>query len=411
MHAIVPSPITSVIIPCYGQAHFLLSAVRSALGQSIPDVEVVIVDDGSPDDPLGRLGKLVEDPRVVIVQQENRGLPAARNAGILASHGRLLNFLDADDWLAPEFCERLAPILESDESLGFVYCDVRHVFENHDEARDAVGEYSVGASRRMTSGNILPALLLGGYFTPNTVLVPRRILDCVGLFDPELGGNADWDLWLRIAAAGYSARYIDDKLAYYRIHGLNMSRDRIHMDETRSRTLHKLLRASPDAVADGLEELRRTVEEASGATAWIRSLEEAKAWNEQQVKNWQAEADRLEALNRALEEAKAWHQQQTKNWQAEAERLEALNRALEEAKAWHEQQAKNWQEEADRRQAEAERLQADIECRRLEAKNLHTGIEGLQAQAELLTAQLRRVPAPLRWFLERYPLHAKRRRG
>jgi hypothetical protein len=179
---------------------------------------------------------------------------------------------------------------------------------------------------------------VGGYFTPNTVLVPRRILDYVGLFDLELGGNADWDLWLRIAAAGHPARYVDERLAYYRIHSQNMSRDSAHMRETRLRTLRKLLRAFPDVVAESLEELRQAAEEAAGMNAWIQSLEEAKAWHEQQAKGWR--------------EAKVWHEQQAKGWQ--------------EAKVWHEQQARSWQSEAER-----------------------------------LAAQLRRVPAPLRWWLER----------
>jgi len=235
----MPSPAASIIIPCYRQAHFLPQAVQSALGQSIRDVEAVVVDDGSPDDPVERLGDLARDPRVVIVRQENRGLPAARNAGVLASHGRFLNFLDADDWLEPEFCERLVTVIESGQAMGFVYCDLRRVFENQDDASESQREYSVGRSRRVTSGNILPSLLVGGYFTPNTALVPRRILDSVGLFDPELGGNADWDLWLRIAAAGYPARYVDEKLANYRIHAHGMSSDAAHMSETRLRKASK----------------------------------------------------------------------------------------------------------------------------------------------------------------------------
>lgn len=290
------SPVTSIIIPCYRQAHFLPLAVRSALAQSIQDVEVVVVDDGSPDDPVGRLGDLAQDPRVVIVQQANLGLPMARNNGVLASHGKFLNFLDADDWLEPEFCERLVAVLESDESIGLVYCDLRRVFEDHAEPSVAEREYSVGRSRRVTSGNILPSLLVGGYFTPNAVLLPRRVLDCVGLFDSELGGHADWDLWLRIAAAGYPARYVDEKLVNYRIHAQSMSRDSAHMRETRLQTLRKLLRAYPDVVVESFEELRRAAEDAAAQQDWIRSLVESNAWNAQHARNWQGEAERRETV-------------------------------------------------------------------------------------------------------------------
>jgi GT2 family glycosyltransferase len=350
----VRPPVVSIIIPCYRQAHFLPSAVRSALAQSLQDVEVVVVDDGSPDAPVMQLGDLAQDPRVLIVQQENRGLPMARNAGVCASHGEILNFLDADDWLAPEFCERLVPVLKSEEAPGFVYCDLCSVFENPDDASAAQKEYSVGLSRRLTSGNILPSLLLGGYFTPHTVLVPRRVLDSVGLFDPELGGHADWDLWLRIVAAGHLARYIDEKLAFYRLHGQSMSKDSAHMAETRSRTLHKLLRTSPDAVADSIYELQRVVEEAAGQGAWIRSLEEANSWHMQQARNWQTESE-------------------------------------------------HWQTEAEHRQTEAAHRQTQIGHQKIE-------IEGLRTQIERLTAQLRRAPVALRWLLERYPLYLKDQR-
>jgi len=349
-------PLISIVIPCYRQACFLPQAVRSALDQSFHDVEVVVVDDGSPDEPLAQLGELARDPRVVVLRQENRGLPAARNAGINASHGTFLSFLDADDWLASEFCERLYSVLARDEALGFAYCDVLRVYEDGRDHPQVEREYSVGRSRRVVTGEILPSLLVGGYFTPNTVLMPRRVLDRVGPFDTDLGGHADWDLWLRVAATGFPVSYLDERLAYYRIHGENMSGNLEHMRATQLLTLRKLFRAFPDTAAGAVCELCRNTEEqflgnqflqgqlkaaenrAVELQDWTLTLREAVDWHAQQVQRWQSEAERLKGVEQRFAE----YFQETQNWIT----------ALEEGKNRLELQVLHWRSEAERRAAE-----------------------------------------------------------
>jgi len=91
-------PIVSVIIPCYNQAHFLSEAIESALAQRNGAMEVVVVDDGSPDNIVEVAGRY---PGIVFVRQENRGLAGARNSGFRASKGEYILFLDADDRLMP----------------------------------------------------------------------------------------------------------------------------------------------------------------------------------------------------------------------------------------------------------------------------------------------------------------------
>jgi glycosyltransferase involved in cell wall biosynthesis len=255
-------------------------------------VEAVVIDDGSPDNPLSHLGDLAHNPRVRFLQQENAGVGAARNAGVRASDGTFLNFLDADDWLAPEFCERLLAEFAKSQSLGFAYCDIHHI--NEDSApQPALDAYSVGKSRRVVSGDILPSLLVGGYFPPQTVLVRRTVLDRVGLFDPALGGCADWDLWLRIAASGFPVQYVDERLVYYRLHQQSMSRDVEHMSETRLQTLRKLLREFPDVVAEALDEMRLQFDAYfQESQAWISRLTEANKFHQQQAEYWKRESER-----------------------------------------------------------------------------------------------------------------------
>src|SRR5215210_2105808 len=96
------TPLVSVIIPCYNQAHFLGEAIESVLGQSYPNFEIVVVDDGSPDDTAEVAARY---PEVRYICQDNQGLSAARNTGLGQSEGEYVVFLDADDRLLPEALE------------------------------------------------------------------------------------------------------------------------------------------------------------------------------------------------------------------------------------------------------------------------------------------------------------------
>lgn len=102
-------PLVSIIIPVYNAEKWLAESLKSALGQSVTDIEVIAVDDGSTDGSLGILRSFAErDPRIkVLVNEKNRGQSAARNRGMEVSTGHWLAFLDCDDMLAPDFCRVL----------------------------------------------------------------------------------------------------------------------------------------------------------------------------------------------------------------------------------------------------------------------------------------------------------------
>jgi len=224
---------------------------------------------------------------------------------------------------------------------------MHHVYE--DAARQTVGEeYSVGKSRRIRDGNILPSLLLGGYFSPHTVLVRRKVLDRVGLFDPELGGHADWDLWLRIAATGYPVQYVDEKLVYYRIHAHNMSANVEHMRTTRLLALRKLFRLFPDAAAGATEDLYRIADELFVGN---RTLQDQLETADARVLHCEAELSRIQAELAQLQQA----HREVERLRGVEERFEAYFRdtqawiaSLSEAKKWHQQQSEHWRQEAER---------------------------------------------------------------
>jgi len=352
-------PLASIIIPCYEQGRFLPDAVRSALSQTVPDVEVIVIDDGSSEDVLSGLGPLAEDGRVTLIRQENRGLPLSRNRGLELSHGRYVSFLDSDDWLAPTFIEQLSKALQKDDRVGMAYCDVKEVFEGQGRHMEREGSYSVGRSRTVTSGDILGSLLCGGYFPPNAVLVPREVLEKAGGFAADLGGHTDYDLWLRISAMNYRAEFVEVRLAFYRIHGSNMSFRKRHMEETRRKALQRLFERFPVRAAEALDEVIRLAAEQYSANQMLHT--------------------EFIRLDREYREAdRRLDEEQKRGAQAYSE-SQAWIAAIEEAKAWHEGQAQNWKEAAEYRASviEAQALRID----ELERRNA-----GLQGELEVLRA-------------------------
>ena len=121
-------PTVSVIIPCYSQADYLPDALTSILEQTFEDWEVIVVNDGSPDDTSSVVASLAQanpGSRIRLVESMNRGLAGARNLGVGSALGRYVLPLDADDRLEPTFLEHTVGLLESDESAAIAYTDVR----------------------------------------------------------------------------------------------------------------------------------------------------------------------------------------------------------------------------------------------------------------------------------------------
>src|SRR4030042_2890488 len=111
--------LVSISTPAYNQARVLAQSVRSALSQTHQALEVIVVDDGSPDDTPAVVRTLA-DPRLRYLRQENQGLSSARNTGMRASNGGLLSFLDADDLFLPDKLTLLVGELQARPQVGLV---------------------------------------------------------------------------------------------------------------------------------------------------------------------------------------------------------------------------------------------------------------------------------------------------
>lgn len=194
-------PLVSAIIPTYNRAHSLRETVDSALGQTYEAVEVVVVDDGSTDDTSVVLADLPSD--IVVVRQANGGVSSARNAGIDASSGSILMFLDSDDLWMPHAVETQVGILdEAGSSAPCAMCDL--VMRSPDGA-----EVTMFADRRLRpareSGrwtNVQDVLTTRFLFTNQTLAIRRTALEAVGQFDESLWVMEDFDMALRLSSLG-----------------------------------------------------------------------------------------------------------------------------------------------------------------------------------------------------------------
>ena len=183
-------PLVSVIIPTFNRAGVVLQAVASVLSQNYEPLELVVVDDGSTDDTTSKLAPLAISGQLKLLAQPNRGVSAARNAGILATTGPLIAFLDSDDqWL-----------------MGKIQAQVDFFHKNPNAVLVQTQEQWVRNGRRVNpgvkhlkkAGDIFMDSLKLCLISPSAVMLKRSLLEEVGLFDEKLLAAEDYDLWLRI---------------------------------------------------------------------------------------------------------------------------------------------------------------------------------------------------------------------
>jgi glycosyltransferase involved in cell wall biosynthesis len=233
----------SLIIPTFNHARFLGAAIDSALAQTLGAVDVIVVDDGSIDDTPAVLERYAG--RVRVLRQPNRGLSAARNAGLAAARGTFVSFLDADDVMAPTKLAAQLAVLERSPAIGWTYCDV--LMETVATGATTRASERFGYAARALDGWLFPELIHGNFIPAIAPLVRRTALEAAGGFDERLTALEDWDMWLRLSLIA-EARYTPAVLVTYRIRAGGMSEDRVRMDKSRFQVLDKINRTRPVAL-------------------------------------------------------------------------------------------------------------------------------------------------------------------
>jgi glycosyltransferase involved in cell wall biosynthesis len=201
----------AVVVAARDPGGYLREALRSVVDQTFTDWEAVVVDDGSTED-LRWVAML--DPRVRLLTQPPRGLPATRNAGVAATSAPLVAFLDSDDVWEPAKLAAQVEVLDAHPEAPLVDT----AFVRIDADGVVIGPGYSGDHRDYLE------LLHGCGICASTVLVRRATLAAVGGFAPMRAAE-DWDLWLRIAQLGGENLRIDDPLCSYRVHSSAMSQD------------------------------------------------------------------------------------------------------------------------------------------------------------------------------------------
>ena len=206
--------LVSIIIPCYNAEGYVAEAIESALAQTYPHKEVIVIDDGSTDGSLGVIQSFGD--RIRWETGPNRGACAARNRGIELARGELIQFLDADDLLHPEKLQHQVPMMLG-RTADIVYCDWETV---------EVGSKNVNRIQSSRYRGEDPVVFLLGHSMPTpTALHWKDRLLGVGGFREDLPCSQERDLHLRLACAGVTLAHLPEVLVTVRRQAGSLSSD------------------------------------------------------------------------------------------------------------------------------------------------------------------------------------------
>jgi len=201
----------SVVIPAYNCQAYIRRAIDSVLGQSRPADEIIVVDDGSTDGTAEAVRTY--GAKVILIQQENAGVSAARNAGIRAASGDWIAFLDADDeWLADK--------LQAQDDLFTHYPQLKWSYANFVKQSGPAAKPEHPQRKNPDKpffDDYFNAYCHGFFAWTGTVMLDRSVCDTVGLFEPGMKRGQDNDLWYRIAYQYPQVGYLSQPLAVYHL--------------------------------------------------------------------------------------------------------------------------------------------------------------------------------------------------
>jgi glycosyltransferase involved in cell wall biosynthesis len=193
----------SIVIPCYNYAHYVGQAIESALAQTLPPGQVIVVNDGSTDNTV----QVVSQYPVTLINQANAGQSASCNRGVRESLGEFIVLLSADDLLHPRFLEHTLPLLDGRPDLSFVYT---HGLTFGQDQSIIFSQASTVEHLRW--GNTLIA----------TFLMRKNVFQATGGYNTELRYAEDWDFVLRLVERGYKGELVPEALVFIRTHGTSL---------------------------------------------------------------------------------------------------------------------------------------------------------------------------------------------
>lgn len=229
-------------MPCFNAEQHLPRSFKSVLDQTYPYLELIAVNDGSRDGTLAWL-KAQTDLRVRVISQPNRGVSAARNAGLKEAKGSFIAFLDADDTWALNFLERMVGAFEADRSIGLAYCGWQNVGLLGERGAPFIPpDYEVADKKAI--------LIANNRWPIHACLTTRELVSAAGGFDSRFAVGEDFMLWLEIGCF-QRIRRIPEVLAYYFHHdGVQATRDRVRAARQLRDVQEVFLQRHPEVIAE-----------------------------------------------------------------------------------------------------------------------------------------------------------------
>ena len=220
----------SVIIPTFNRIEFLFHALDSVFSQSYAATEVIVVDDGSTDHTVEKLSPAY--PSVRFLRQENQGVSAARNLGVIKAENPWIALLDSDDRWAPEKLDRQINHLSQNPSLRAVHTGEKWIRNGK--------EINIPASLDKTKDGLWERSLEKCIICPSSVLLHQSVFEKIGTFDPSLAICEDYDFWLRLLLT-HEIGLIEEPLVHkYGGHPDQLSMSTWGLDRFRVQSLEKI---------------------------------------------------------------------------------------------------------------------------------------------------------------------------
>ena len=197
------NPTITIIIPCYNDFQYIEQSVQSALNQTYPNIEVIVVDDGSNVETKTVLKKI--EPKISqLITQENQGQSTARNIGIQAAKGEFILVLDSDDYFEPSFCEESVAVFSTDASIKIVTCQATLLFS--DDKKELY----------IPNGGDIKSFMYGNCALGTSMFKKEDWKIVSGYDETMISGFEDWEFFIRLLKSGGTAFVIQKPLYTYR---------------------------------------------------------------------------------------------------------------------------------------------------------------------------------------------------
>ena len=242
----IGAPMFSVLCSAYRCEAYLAETIDSVIAQTYPDWELIVVDNGMSDEIAAIVRRYLDDPRVVLIRQPNRRLIGGITAAAAASSGRYLVPLDSDDQLLPQFCGRMAEVLEERPGIDALSCDAQLFVDGSglNQARSFL-RYQLGLEHPLTIADMVGRQDVIPYFAA----FRRAAWFAAGGYAEGTDLVEDIGLFLRLIACGHDVRVLPERLVRYRMRDDSASRDPSSV-EVFDRNRERIYREAAEATGD-----------------------------------------------------------------------------------------------------------------------------------------------------------------